>query len=149
MSKRSQSHFKSPASATQPSDQYEVGFKKPPKQTRFAKGQSGNPNGRPKGSKNLATIVVGQAMQFITVSEHGKTRQVTKLEAAMTQLLNKAASGDFAAVRLLLQIMPGMEAQLAKSGAPVLSDERDRQVLAELLKRFAPSGQAKKVKQSK
>ena len=132
--------IKGPTKPTTPSEppegNYEVGFKKPPKETRFTKGQSGNPNGRPKGSKNLATIVTTEAMQLITVSEHGKTRQVTKLQAAMTQLLNKAASGDFGAMRLLLQVMPSMEAQVAKIGAPALSDERDRQVLDELLKRF-------------
>jgi len=115
---------------------YEVGFKKPPKHTRFTKGQSGNPAGRPKGAKNLASIIIAQAMQLITVAENGKTRQVTKLEAAMTQLVNKAAAGDFASYRLLLQVLPGAEAQVAKTGAPVLSDERDRQVLAGLLERF-------------
>ena len=139
--------IKSPAKTTVPSDppegNYEVGFKKPPKATRFARGQSGNPNGRPKGSKNLATIVTTAAMQLITVTEHGKTRQVTKLEAAMTQLLNNAASGDFGAMRLLIQVIPGMESQAAKIGAPALSDERDRQVLGELLKRFKQTKQSK------
>ena len=117
---------------------YEVGYQKPPKETRFTKGQSGNPNGRPKGSKNLSTILMAQALQLVTVTEHGKTRQVTKLEAASTQLLNKAASGDFASVRLLMHLMPGVEAQVEKTGIPVLSDERDRQVIAEVLKRLQP-----------
>ena len=74
---------------------------------------------------------------------HFHARQVTKLQAAMTQLLNKAASGDFGAMRILLQVMPGMEAQVARIGAPALSDERDRQVLDELLKRFKQPKQSK------
>ena len=45
---------------TQPTDDissapYEVGYGKPPKHTRFQPGQSGNPRGRPKGTKNLKT----------------------------------------------------------------------------------------------
>lgn len=129
-----------------PEGNYEVGFKKPPKATRFTKGQSGNPNGRPKGSKNLASIVINEAKQLITVTQDGKTRQVMKIEAAMTQLLNKAAKGDFASLRLLTQVMPSMESQVAKNDRAPLSDEQDRQVLDELLKRF---WQAKKSKQSK
>ena len=142
MTKKIKTSAKTTVLSDPPEGSYEVGFKKPPEATRFARGQSGNPNGRPKGSKNLATIVTTAAMQLITVTEHGKTRQVTKLEAAMTQLLNKAASGDFGAVRLLIQVIPGMESQAAKIGAPALSDERDRQVLDELLKRFKQTKQS-------
>ena len=40
-----------------PDDDYAVGYKKPPLHTRFKKGQSGNPRGRPKGSKNFSTLL--------------------------------------------------------------------------------------------
>jgi hypothetical protein len=36
---------------------YSVGFKRTPKHTRFKKGKSGNPRGRPKGALNVATIL--------------------------------------------------------------------------------------------
>jgi hypothetical protein len=115
---------------------YDVGFRKPPKQTRFVKGQSGNPNGRPKGQRNWATVLHSILEQKVTVVENGRSKQVTKLEAATTQLVNKAAGGDTNAIRLLLQIMPTMENQLAKAGVPVFNDEQDKKVVAELLKRM-------------
>jgi len=118
---------------------YDVGFKKPPKQTRFARGQSGNPHGRPKGKRNWATVLHSILEQKVRVMENGHTKEVTKLEAATTQLANKAASGDADAIRLLLQIIPAMENQLAKAGAPALSDEQDRKVVFELIKRISVS----------
>ncbi|MGA3209546.1 MAG: DUF5681 domain-containing protein [Syntrophales bacterium] len=115
---------------------YDVGFRKPPKHTRFVKGQSGNPNGRPKGKRNWATVLHSILEKKVTVIENGRSKEVTKWEAATTQLANKAAGGDTNAIRLLLQIMPTMENQLAKAGIPVLNDEQDRKVVSELLKRM-------------
>lgn len=122
--------------------EYEVGFKKPPKSTQFVKGQSGNPNGRPKGSRNWATIMHAAIEQKVTINENGRQRQVTKLEAATMQLANKAAAGDQNSIRLMLQLMPGMEAIINKTGATALSNEQDRKVLNEMLKRMqAPTSE--------
>lgn len=122
--------------------EYEVGFKKPPKSTQFVKGQSGNPSGRPKGSRNWATIMHAAIEQKVTINENGRQRQVTKLEAATMQLANKAAGGDQNSIRLMLQLMPGMEAIINKTGATALSNEQDRKVLSEMLKRMqAPTSQ--------
>ncbi len=119
------------------SGEYEVGFQRPPKQTRFVKGQSGNPHGRPKGQRNWATVLHATLEQKVTVVEHGRSKEVTKLEAATMQLANRAAGGDSVAIRLLLQIVPNMENMMAKEGAPMLSDEQDRKVVSELLKRMS------------
>lgn len=122
-----------------PSD-YEVGYQKPPKATRFTKGQSGNPSGRPKGVRNMATIFHAALEQIVTINENGRQRQVTKLEAATMQLVNKAAGGDAHAMRLLLQVVPSMEAYINKVGATSLSQAQDRKVLDELLKRVHAPG---------
>jgi hypothetical protein len=50
-------------------DDYEVGYGKPPKETKFAQGKSGNPKGRPKGSKNIATLFMEIGRQPIRVTE--------------------------------------------------------------------------------
>jgi hypothetical protein len=75
-------------------DDYEVGYGKPPKEMRFMQGKSGNPKGRPKGSKNLATSFIEVGREEITVTEGGRTRTMTKSDAVVHQLTNKAASGD-------------------------------------------------------
>lgn len=123
-------------------DDYDVGYKKPPKAHQFAKGHSGNPNGRPKGSKNIASILKSVFNEKVSITEHGRQRQVTKLEAATMQLANKAASGDLHSIRLMMQLIPGMEERLDQANTAALSDAQDRQVLAEMLKRMnAPSSE--------
>jgi hypothetical protein len=79
----------------------EVGYGKPPSHTRFVKGQSGNPKGRPKGSQNFATILTRVNRERVKVIENGRTRHITKFEATMLQLVNKAVSGDLNAAREL------------------------------------------------
>ena len=118
---------------------YEVGYQKPPKATQFTKGQSGNPNGRPKGIKNWATVLHEALEQKVTVIMNGASKQVTKMEAATTQLVNKAASGDPCSIRLMLQLMPSMEAIINKAGVSALSNEQDLQVLAVAFKRMNQS----------
>lgn len=115
-------------------EDYEIGYQKPPKDTRFVKGQSGNPSGRPPGSKNWATILNAALQQKVTVLENGSSKQVTKIEAATMQLVNKAASGDSFSIRLMLNLVPSMEAVINKAGISSLSNEQDRVVLEALMK---------------
>jgi hypothetical protein len=81
---------------------HEVGFGKPPKHTQFQKGHSGNPKGRPRGSRNASTLLDEALKEHVVVSENGRRRLVTKLEAILKQLVNKAAQGDHRATQLLL-----------------------------------------------
>jgi hypothetical protein len=81
---------------------YEVGYGKPPEQFRFKKGQSGNPKGRPRGSKNFMTLLHKGLEQRVPVQENGRRRRISKREAMVTQAINKAASGDLKALQFLL-----------------------------------------------
>lgn len=87
------------------SEEYEVGYKKPPAHSRFQKGRSGNPSGRAKKPKSVASVLSRAAQQKVTVTESGRRRRVTKLEIAITQLVNKAAGGDFRSQKLLLDLL--------------------------------------------
>ena len=70
------------------------GYKNPPAEHQFKKGQSGNPKGRPKGRKNLKSIFEKTAQKKITLSANGKEVKVTLLEATITRLFEKAMKGD-------------------------------------------------------
>jgi len=74
---------------------FEVGYGKPPRHTRFKKGQSGNPRGRPSGSKNLKTLVREALKEPFIVSEDGRHRKITKRQAIVTQLVDRSATGDW------------------------------------------------------
>jgi hypothetical protein len=85
------------------SSEYQIGYGRPPQQTRFRKGQSGNPKGRPKGSRALASIWLRAMNEKVTINENGQRRRITKQEAAVKQLANKAASGDKRAIQDMLR----------------------------------------------
>jgi Family of unknown function (DUF5681) len=121
--------------------EYDVGYGKPPVASRFKPRQSGNPGGRKKGSKNLATVVKRAQNEKVTVVINGRRRSMTKLEAAITQLANKAASGDPKATQMLVDLGLLAEAREAADRPPMESDpdarnKQDRAVVAALLARF-------------
>ena len=82
-----------------------VGYGKPPKHTRFQPGQSGNPRGRPKGTKNLKTDLMEELGEKILVREGERARQVSKQRALVKALLARALKGDVRAANSLLSMM--------------------------------------------
>jgi len=85
---------------------YEVGYGKPPIETRFREGQSGNPTGRPKGKLNLATVLAQALLTKVVVNEGGRRQKISKFAVSVTQLVNKAAGGDLRAMQILLDLLP-------------------------------------------
>ena len=81
----------------------EVGYGRPPKATRFAPGKSGNPRGRPKGSRSVGAVLKGIMSQKVTVSEGGRMRRVSRVELMLLRLVNDAARGDPRATKLALE----------------------------------------------
>ena len=90
-----------------PSDEkrdYAVGYGKPPRHTRFEKGRSGNPKGRPSGSKNMSTLFTEALNETVIIAENGGRRKISKRQAIVKQIVNKAAKGDWRCTKLLLEL---------------------------------------------
>lgn len=113
---------------------YAVGYGKPPEHSRFQAGQSGNPKGRPKGSLNLATAVNRALREKVVITENGRRKSITKLDAAVKGLINRAVKGDAKATQQLLSLGPlvGIE---TGSDIPAL-DANDAAIMANLAKRL-------------
>ena len=100
-------------------DDDEAGYGKPPKSGRFKKGQSGNPKGRPKGVKNFQTELRSVLRSKVTVTEAGKLKSVSVVEAALMRLREKALKGDQRSLEILLGY-----AQESSSASDARSRER-------------------------
>src|SRR5580698_10326440 len=92
-----------------------VGYGKPPGATRFKKGVSGNPKGRPKGSRNVAAVFAKTLREKVVINEHGQRKTISKLEAAVKQFVNKAASGDLRALQMRERLCPPATTPLSAS----------------------------------
>ena len=90
---------------TQGGDHDDVGYGKPPKRTQFKPGRSGNPRGRPKGTKNLKTDLLEELGEKILVHEGDQARNISKQRAVVKSLVARTLKGDGRAANTLLSMM--------------------------------------------
>ena len=120
-----------------------VGYGKPPAKSRFKPGESGNPKGRPKGSLNVTTVLMKTLREKVVITENGIRKTITKLEAFIKQLVNKAASGDLRALpHLLPMIAVAEQGRTEGNTSTEILNEREQEVLTTFLKRYGPSTKA-------
>jgi Family of unknown function (DUF5681) len=81
-----------------------VGYGRPPAATRFQKGQSGNPKGRPKGRKSVGKILRDALHRTIEVRDADRVRTMSKIEAVIEVTLNKALKGDHRSFAKLMDV---------------------------------------------
>ena len=121
---------------------YEVGYGKPPRHTQFKKGQSGNPKGRPKGSRNLTTLLSEALNERVIVTEHGGRRRITMRQAIIKQLVKRSATADLRAIKILLDMVWRIEGQTEPDSAEAATfTEADQAVIEQLRARFSKGEQ--------
>ena len=124
-----------------PSDEkpdYEVGYGRPPRHTRFKKGQSGNPRGRAPGAKNLSTLLAEALNELVIIAENGGRRKISKRQAIIKQLVNQSAKGDWRATKLLLDIQLDIEHRSEPQNSESSFDSADDKVIEQLMTRLRP-----------
>ena len=102
----------------------EIGYCNPPKKTQFKKGQSGNPKGRPKGSKEISPIekLYENLMNEIILREGGVEKTVTVLEAIQKRLITESLKGNMTAIRLMQKQFDILDRKAIKR-APMAASE--------------------------
>jgi hypothetical protein len=108
-------------SSKQYSGTYKVGKGRPPQETRWKPGQSGNPKGRPKGAKNLATIFKEALNEKFEIRVKGKIRTITAREGIVWKLINEALNGNIKATAVVL----AKEPEMARNADPLKMITRD------------------------
>ena len=116
------------------SSDYEVGYGKPPKKNQFKPGHSGNKKGRPKGHKNLMSIIRECSSEKIIVNKNGKTIKMEKREALLHFHLNEAIKGNVKSARIILPLIIESEKQeLSRQQQMTLLNRDDEQILNDTL----------------
>ena len=114
-------------------ERYAVGYGRPPTNTQFKPGQSGNPKGRPKGAKNEATILNGILNRRLEIREAGRARKISVLEAMLLKFTEDALKGNTKSAIFLLNRYRGFDGPKTEPGE---LDQDDRQILDDFAKRL-------------
>ena len=120
---------------------YEIGYGRPPRHSRFKAGKTGNPKGRPKDNRNVRTVVEEALNEKIKIRVGDRTRSRSKIDGVVLTIVNKALQGDAKAQTMLIALLRsvGMTAEAPEptSTEPVTAHDAD--VIADFLLRQEPS----------
>ena len=118
--------------------EYKVGRGKPPLHSRFKRGQSGNPRGPRPRPKNLPALLVAALNEPVVASADGDSRQITKREAVIAQLVDMSAGADLRAMKMLIDMLKEIEERAGTAPLPKASalTPADEEVVENLLARL-------------
>lgn len=111
--------------------EHEIGYKKPPVHSRWKPGQSGNPKGRPRKTKDFEKLLDIELGRTLRITEGGQQVTLTKRELILKTLVNDALKGDPRALKMLLPFIA--KQQIIEGFEP---DAADRDALHQLLGKF-------------
>lgn len=117
------------------SESAKVGYKRPPKANQFKPGTSGNPRGRPKGTRNLGTDLTDILGRRVSIREDGKERRISRQEALLLSLYNKALHGDVRAATAIINMLSKLTPSNAEPPETASLSESDERILADFLRR--------------
>lgn len=109
---------------------------RPPADTRFQPGQSGNPKGRPKGRVSFETLIERELRKSVVITENGRSRRMTKKEVIIRRLTHESIRGEYRAIELLLKLVgPGREKEVEASAEDFSMPDKDTlRIIARRLK---------------
>ncbi len=126
-----------------PTVDYDVGYGKPPTHTRFAKGQSGNPRGRPKKELDIKAILAGLTEKKVTVLLDNKRVQISSLQAMLQSNYAKALKGDPRAFDRFLKLLDQhgiARPKVVVEDVPL--DETDDDIIEAFMRKQSPREEA-------
>ena len=125
------------ASPDEGSHNQKVGYKNPPKDRQFQPGQSGNPKGRPKGRKNVLSILEEVLYRPVKYTENGKQSSMPAIKAIMMKLLKLSLEGNLGAFDKLTKHFPLLQTAMETKDnydGETISTENDVAILKEFSK---------------
>ncbi len=126
----------------------QVGFRKPPNHSRFKKGQSGNPRGRPRATRNLKTDLAEELSEEILFREGGRSQKISRQRAIVKSLVARTVKGDSRAGAILsnwmLRLLDVDDDPENSAWTPSAEEEDVLRVLEERLLRKATALSRKK-----
>jgi hypothetical protein len=114
-------------------EEYRVGNKRPPLQTRFRPGQSGNPKGRPPKSRNLKNELFDELSERIPVREGGRRRMISKQRGLVKALINRGLSSDVRAIMAVFSLQARLLADIPELGTEQALSPSDVAIVEEFL----------------
>lgn len=120
-----------------------VGYGRPPKSGQFKKGQSGNPKGRPKGSRDFNTLVKMMLTTQVTITEGGKRKRVSSLQANLMRLNEKGLKGEMRAIEKIIGLAVDLDSQSEAHSQERSMNALDREILERLKRDILKNGASK------
>jgi hypothetical protein len=125
---------------------YEVGYGKPPKHSQFKPRQSGNPSGKPKGTKNLKTDLLEELGELVHLREGDRDMKISKQRALIKSLVARGVKGNDRAAAKIIDLymrVVGIEDAANEAELPLTSEERDvlENLKARFLRNFGEEGE--------